>query len=443
MNFFSKGKAISVASVAIVLTLFFIFGPQYYSKVDAVDQATYRSLKVFNEALDMVEKNYVEKVDPKTLIQEAINGMMKSLDPHSSYLSTEMYKELQSDTKGSFGGIGIEITMQNEILTVVSPIEDTPAFLAGIQAGDQIVRIDDKSTKGISIMEAVKKLRGPENSKVKIGIMRKGLTQPKDYVISRAIINIKSVKYRSYEGNIGYVRVASFQERTAEDVKKGLAELEKKGPVGGLVIDVRNNPGGLLDQAVKVSDVFLKSGTIVSIMGRAKNLESKFTARDDGSEPSCPIVILVNEGSASAAEILAGALQDNGKAIVLGTQSFGKGSVQTVIPFEDGSALKLTTARYYTPKGKSIQAEGITPDIKVEHIRPPEEKESELVIRERDLKGHIKGENEEGVVKDKDKKETKSRPISRRDLEDITRDNQLKSAVDLLKSWEIFSKLQK
>ena len=370
MNFFSKGKAISVASVAIVLTLFFIFGPQYYSKVDAVDQATYRSLKVFNEALDMVEKNYVEKVDSKTLIQEAINGMMKSLDPHSSYLSTEMYKELQSDTKGSFGGIGIEITMQNEILTVVSPIEDTPAFLAGIQAGDQIVRIDDKSTKGISIMEAVKKLRGPENSKVKIGIMRKGLTQPKDYVISRAIINIKSVKYRSYEGNIGYVRVASFQERTAEDVKKGLAELEKKGPVGGLVIDVRNNPGGLLDQAVKVSDVFLKSGTIVSIMGRAKNLESKFAARDDGSEPSCPIVILVNEGSASAAEILAGALQDNGKAIVLGTQSFGKGSVQTVIPFEDGSALKLTTARYYTPKGKSIQAEGITPDITVAHIRP-------------------------------------------------------------------------
>jgi carboxyl-terminal processing protease len=354
-----------------------------------------------------------------------------------------MYKELQSDTKGSFGGIGIEITMQNEILTVVSPIEDTPAFLAGIQAGDQIVRIDDKSTKGISIMEAVKKLRGPENSKVKIGIMRKGLTQPKDYVISRAIINIKSVKYRSYEGNIGYIRVASFQERTAEDVKKGLAELQKKGPVGGLVIDVRNNPGGLLDQAVKVSDVFLKTGTIVSIMGRSKNLESKFAARDDGAEPSCPIVILVNEGSASAAEILAGALQDNGKAIVLGTQSFGKGSVQTVIPFEDGSALKLTTARYYTPKGKSIQAEGITPDITVEHIRPPEEKESELVIRERDLKGHIKGENEEAVVKDKDKKETKSRPISRRDLEDITKDNQLKSAVDLLKSWEIFSKIQK
>ena len=337
--------------MAIILILF-IFGPQYDSRVDAVDPAIYKNLKVFNEALDMIEKNYVEKVEPKNLIEEAINGMMKSLDPHSSYLNAEMYKELQSDTRGSFGGIGIEITMQNDILTVVSPIEDTPAFNAGVKAGDQIVRIDDKSTKGISIMDAVKKLRGPENSKVKISVMRKGLSQPQDYVINRAVINIKSVKNRSYEGNIGYIRVSSFQERTADDVKKALADLMKKGPIDGLVIDVRNNPGGLLDQAVKVSDIFLKSGTIVSIMGRSKSLESKFVAKDDGAEPACPIVVLVNEGSASAAEILAGALQDNGKAIVLGTQSFGKGSVQTVIPFEDGSALKLTTARYYTPKGK-------------------------------------------------------------------------------------------
>ena len=440
MKFFHRGKAPSAVALAIILSLFFIFGPQYDSKVDAVDPAIYKNLKVFNEALDMIEKNYVEKVEAKNLIQEAINGMMKSLDPHSSYLNAEMYKELQSDTRGSFGGIGIEITMQNDVLTVVSPIEDTPAFNAGIKAGDQIVRIDDKSTKGISILDAVKKLRGPENSKVKIGIMRKGLTQPQDYVISRAVINIKSVKNRSYEGNIGYIRVSSFQERTADDVKRALTELQKKGAVDGLVIDVRNNPGGLLDQAVKVSDIFLKTGTIVSIMGRSKSLESKFAAKDEGSEPTCPIVVLVNEGSASAAEILAGALQDNGRAIVLGTQSFGKGSVQTVIPFEDGSALKLTTARYYTPKGKSIQAEGIKPDIVVEYIKPPEEKEAEIIIRERDLKGHIKGENESEQTESKD---VKTRTITKRNFDDITKDNQLKSAVDLLKSWEIFSKLQK
>jgi len=440
MKFFHRGKAPSAVALAIILSLFFIIGPQYDSKVDAVDPAIYKNLKVFNEALDMIEKNYVEKVEAKNLIQEAINGMMKSLDPHSSYLNAEMYKELQSDTRGSFGGIGIEITMQNDILTVVSPIEDTPAFNAGIKAGDQIVRIDDKSTKGITILDAVKKLRGPENSKVKIGIMRKGLTQPQDYVISRAVINIRSVKNRSYEGNIGYIRVSSFQERTADDVKKALTELQKKGTVDGIVIDVRNNPGGLLDQAVKVSDIFLKTGTIVSIMGRSKSLESKFVAKDEGSEPTCPIVVLVNEGSASAAEILAGALQDNGRAIVLGTQSFGKGSVQTVIPFEDGSALKLTTARYYTPKGKSIQAEGIKPDIIVEYIKPPEEKEAEIIIRERDLKGHIRGENESEQTESKD---AKTRTITKRNFEDITKDNQLKSAVDLLKSWEIFSKIQK
>ncbi len=395
MKVFNRRKSVSVLALSCIIALFFIIGPHCDSKVDAVDPATYKNLKIFNEALDMVEKNYVEKVEEKTLIQEAINGMMKSLDPHSSFLTTEMYKELQSDTKGSFGGIGIEITMQNDILTVVSPIEDSPAHNAGLKAGDQIVRIDDKSTKGITIYDAVKKLRGAEGSSVKVGIMRKEFAQPKDFTITRAVINIKSVRFRNFEGNIGYIRITSFQERTDDEVKKALGEIEKKAnPLIGLVIDIRNNPGGLLDQAVKVSDIFLKQGTIVSIMGRSKSLESKYVARDDGIEPNCPIVVLINEGSASAAEILAGALQDNGKAIVLGTQSFGKGSVQTVIPFEDGSALKLTTARYYTPKGRSIQAEGISPDIVVEYIKPPEEKDLDVIVRERDLRGHIKGENE-------------------------------------------------
>jgi carboxyl-terminal processing protease len=358
--------------------------------------------------------------------------MVKSLDPHSTFLTPDMYKDLQTETRGSFGGIGIEITIVNDVLTVVSPIEDTPAFLAGINAGDQIVRIDDKSTRGISILDAVKKLRGPENTTVKLSIMRKDFTQPKDYTITRAVINVKSVRYNIYENNIGYVRVSSFQERTAEELKKALQDVEKKArPMTGLVLDLRNDPGGLLDQAVRVSDIFMKTGTIVSIKGRVKNLENKFTARDDGDELTCPMVVLVNEGTASASEIVAGALQDNGRALILGTQTFGKGSVQTVIPFEDGSALKLTTAKYYTPKGRSIQAEGIAPDIRLEFAKPPEEKDHELTLREKDLKGHIIGDEE---------KIEKTR-LPKKASEDLTKDNQLKTAVDLIKSWKIFEKI--
>lgn len=416
----------------IVSMVCFMIGFYSDNRVAAVDQDTYKGLKVFNEALDIIEKNYVEKVDPKSLMQGAINGMVKSLDPHSTFLTADMYKELQTETRGSFGGIGIEITILNDVLTVVSPIEGTPAFAAGIKTGDQIIKIDDKSTKGMSILEAVKKLRGPENTQVKMTILRKDIDQPKDYTITRAIIKIKSVRHNTYEGGIGYIRVSSFQEKTSEELKKALVEIEKKvKPLTGIVLDLRNDPGGLLDQAVKVSDAFLKSGTIVSIKGRVKNLESTFAARDDGNEPSCPMVILVNEGSASASEIVAGALQDNGRAIVLGTPTFGKGSVQTVIPFEDGSAMKLTTAKYYTPKGRSIQAEGILPDIHLEYAKIPSEKTNDTAFREKDLKGHIPGENEKP---EKSKAEKKA-------MDDLSKDNQLKTAVDLLKSWKIFEKM--
>jgi carboxyl-terminal processing protease len=407
-------------------------GPHCDSRVGAVDNATYKNLKLFTEAMDIVERHYVEKVDSETLIQGAINGMVKSLDPHSAYLSPELYKELQSDTKGSFGGIGIEITIQNDFPTVVSPIEDTPAFAAGLKAGDQIIRIDNKSTKGISIFEAVKQLRGGENTKVRLTIMRKDSSQPLNIAITRAIINIRSVKSRIIEGNIGYIRIASFQERTTEDVKKAVAEISKAAAPCGLVLDMRNNPGGLLDQAVRVSDIFLKSGVIVSIAGRTKSQENRFTASDNRNEPSCPIVILVNEGSASAAEIVAGALQDNGRAIVMGTQTFGKGSVQTVIPFENGSALKLTTAKYYTPKGRSIQAEGILPDIIVEYAKPAE-KDPDAPIREKDLAGHIRG-SEEAAPKNKEP--------AKREYDNADRDNQLKAAVNLLKGWDIMRKKQ-
>ncbi|OPY91106.1 MAG: putative CtpA-like serine protease [Syntrophus sp. PtaU1.Bin208] len=402
------------------------------SRVYALDRSAYKQLKVFSEVLDIVDRNYVESVDSKKLIQGAINGMMKSLDPHSTFMTEEMYKELEVETKGSFGGIGIEITILKDVLTVVSPIEDTPAFLAGVKAGDQIIKIDGQSTKDITIMEAVTKLRGPKDTKVTITIMRENLSKPKDIPIARAIIQIKSIKARKIDDQFGYVRISSFQERTSEDLKKALSELTGKSPapLKGLILDMRNNPGGLLAQSVEVSDIFLKSGTIVSTKGRIKSVESKSVAKDDGNEPTCPIVILVNEGTASAAEIVSGALQDNGRALVLGTQTFGKGSVQTVIPLEDGAALKLTTAKYYTPRGRSIQAEGITPDITVKYIKPAGENGTEAEsVRERDLKGHIKAIGEE---------EKKPAEQVKRVFDDASQDNQLKAALDILKSWGVF-----
>jgi carboxyl-terminal processing protease len=381
----------------------------------------------------MVQKNYVEPIEQKTLIQGAINGIMRSLDPHSAFMTAEMYKELEVETRGSFGGIGIEITILKDILTVVSPIEDTPAFQAGVKAGDQIIGIDGKSTKNISIMEAVSNLRGPKDTKVTLTIMRENMTRPEDIVITRSIIKIRSIKARMYEDRIGYIRIASFQEKTVNDLKQALKDLDSPPQsLKGLVLDMRNNPGGLLNQAVEISDCFLKSGVIVSTKGKTKNLENTFSAMDNGDEPACPIVILVNEGTASAAEIVSGALRDNRRAIIVGTRTFGKGSVQTVIPLEDGSALKLTTAKYYTPSGRSIQAEGIAPDIVIKYQRPPQEKEgAEGRIRERDLKGHIKSPEENGQ---------KPEEKAKKDAENLALDSQLKGAIDILKSWEIFQK---
>jgi carboxyl-terminal processing protease len=420
------------------LTVLILLGPYGDSRVSAVDRNTYKNLKIFTEVLDMVEKNYVEPVEGEKLMQGAINGMMKSLDPHSSFMTAEMYKELEVETRGSFGGIGIEITILKDVLTVVSPIEGTPAYKAGIKAGDQIIRIEGQSTKDILITEAVKKLRGPKDTPVTITIFREGMDKPKDVVITRSVIQIKSVRFRIYDEHIGYLRIAAFQERTGEDVKKAVRDLEAKArPLRGIVIDLRNNPGGLLNQSVEVSDVFLKKGVIVSTRGRSKGMESKAIARNDNDEPTCPIVVLVNEGSASAAEIVAGALQDNGRAVILGTQTFGKGSVQTVIPLENGAAVKLTTARYYTPNGRSIQAEGITPDIVVKLARPAEEKETadDLLIRERDLQGHIKSPAENS--------DSKTAETTKREMSDLVRDNQLKNAIDILKSWDILKKTLK
>jgi len=361
-------------------------------------------------------------------------------------MTAEMFKELEVETRGSFGGLGIEITILKDVLTVVSPIEDTPAYNAGIKAGDQIIKIDDKPTKDITITEAVKKLRGPRDTKVTITIMREGFAKPKDFVITRSIIKIRAVKSKIYDNQIGYIRIASFQERAADDVKKALIEITAKAkPLAGLIIDLRNNPGGLLNQSVEVSDIFLKSGIIVSTRGRTPGTESKAVAKNDGDEPTCPIVVLVNEGSASAAEIVSGALQDNGRAVILGAQTFGKGSVQTVIPMEGGAALKLTTSKYYTPKGRSIQAEGITPDIVVKLIRPAEEKngteEQQMRLRERDLQGHIKSLKEREAKPEDSKKDPKAE--TKKEVDDLDKDNQLKNAIDILKSWDILKRNMK
>jgi len=426
--------------VVICLGVLILLGLYNDSKVSALDKGIYKDIKIFNEVFDMVKKNYVDEVDSSTLIRGAINGMIRSLDPHSSFMTPELYKELEVETQGHFGGIGIEITILKDILTVVSPIEDTPAFNAGVKSGDQIIKIDGKSTKDITIMEAVKKLRGPKDTKVTITIMRENMSKPKDIVLTRAIIQIKSVKSKIFEDNIGYIRIASFHERTSDDLRKALREIsEKLQPMKGLVLDLRNDPGGLLIQAIEVSDMFLKSGIIVSTRGRTKNMETKAMARSNGNEITCPIVVLVNEGTASAAEIVAGALQDNGRALIIGTQTFGKASVQTVISLEDGSALKLTTARYYTPKGRSIQAEGIKPDIVVKFIRPVEDAENNNLlredrIREKDLKGHIKPAKEDGTKLDE------SQVKDAKDPSDLSHDNQLKTAVDILKSWDIMKK---
>ena len=430
MSFIYKKKVFFLTFTLIT----FFFGPYSDSNLSAIDRSTYKSLKTFNEILDMVQKNYVEPVSADKLLQGAVNGMIKTLDPHSSFMTKEMYKELEVETRGSFGGIGIEITMVKDVLTVVSPIEDTPAYKAGVKAGDQIIKINGDSTKDITIMEAVKKLRGPKGTKVSITILREGMAKPEDITMSRDIIKIKSVKSKIYNDNIGYIRIASFQEHTGDDLKRNLLELKAKAhPLNGLVIDLRTNPGGLLNQSIEVSDAFLKKGIIVTTRGRSENMDSKAEAKDDGVEPTCPIVVIVNEGTASAAEIVSGALQDNSRAIVLGKQTFGKGSVQTVIPLDDGSALRLTTAKYYTPNGRSIQAEGITPDIVVKQIKQTDEKKlgespaGNNILREKDLKGHIKSLNEKNI---KNGDEKKSEDV-------LENDNQLKSAIDIIRSLNV------
>ena len=345
----------------------------------------YEDLKIFTEVLSYVEANYVEEVEPERVIHGAIRGMLRSLDPHSSFMPPEMFGEMQVETEGRFGGLGIEITIRDDVLTVVAPIEETPAFRAGIMAGDQIVLVEGESTKDMTLIEAVKRLRGPEGSEVTIGVMRPGFTEPRDFTIVRAVIKIKSVRWTQLPEDVGYIKVRSFQKTTVNEVKEAVRELESQG-MSALVLDLRNNPGGLLDQAISVSELFLEDGKlIVYTKGRLTNQDMKGFSKGGNIWSSQPLAILINGGSASASEIVAGALKDWDRATLIGTQSFGKGSVQTIIPLSDGSGLRLTTAKYYTPNNAEIHGEGITPDIVVElePVTPSDDPESELRSRRR------------------------------------------------------------
>jgi carboxyl-terminal processing protease len=420
------------------LSAIFVWDRFSIQRVSAEDQNVYENLQIFSDVLDIVKENYVQEVDDKELVEGAISGMLRTLDPHSSYLDPDAYKELQVETKGSFGGIGIEITVRDGFLTVVSPLEGTPAYELGIQAGDQILRVDGEPTKEMTLMEAVKKMRGPKGTKVVLTIMREAFTKPQDFVITRATIAIRSVRSKTLEPGYGYIRLSQFQSSTARDLRKEIVKLEQENkPLKGLILDLRNNPGGLLDQAVKVSDEFLNEGLIVYTGGRLKSQDMRFEAHMNTRPHSYPIVVLVNEGSASAAEIVAGALQDHKRAVVVGVKTFGKGSVQTVMPLRNGAALRLTTAIYYTPSGRSIQAKGIEPDIVVERVLPEKMEGGESkAIREQDLQNHMDADEEE--LADSKLDATEQSEIKKQ----LARDNQLARALDVLKSWEILSQMK-
>lgn len=396
-------------------------------------QSDYEHLDQFIDVLTLVRKNYVEQVSMQELVHGAINGMLADLDPHSAFMPPELYQEMQIETQGEFNGLGIEITVKDHTITVIAPIADTPADRAGIKAGDKVIKINDRFTKDMSIMDAIKMMRGPRGSTIEIGIIREGVSSPLSFTLVREIIRINSIKQQLFEPALGYIRISQFQKRTVRDLKAALEQLrdESGQELKGLVLDLRNNPGGLLDQGVQVCDLFLNSGKIVSTQGRKKSDNFSYTASAAETEVQYPIVILINGGSASAAEIVAGALQDHQRAVVLGTQSFGKGSVQTVIPLSDKSGLRLTTAHYYTPNGTSIQARGITPDVIVEQAVWKKVETFELP-RESDLDNHLQAQEHSDHTTHEQKNSSDS-PDS---------DFQLLRALDLLRGWQQMKNLK-
>ncbi len=423
-------KVMMVSALLLVLTL--SLGGGVASKSND-PSATYENLRLFTEVLSIVQSQYVDEVPAKDIVYSAIKGTLRGLDPHSSFLDPEMYREMQVETTGSFGGLGIEITLRDDILTVVAPIDGTPAFRAGIQSGDRIVKIEGLSTKDMQLTDAVKRMRGKPGTKITVTIVREGWTEPKDFEIVREQIQVQSVRNQEIEPGIEYIRLRQFQERTASDLEAALEKFTKNGKIQGLVLDLRNNPGGLLTSAVEVAERFLEPGQLVVYTeGRVRNQNMRFQANARKIYSGFPIVVLVNQGSASAAEIVAGALQDWGRGIVLGTTTFGKGSVQTIIPLSDGSGLRLTTAKYYTPKGRSIHGKGVTPDIIVELPKASPATAAAPDAARPEGKGDA-GKGEGG-------KADPSKPAVEGKPEDIKRDAQLQRALDLLKAMRILDK---
>lgn len=468
MTYSRKRLSLNIAILCILITGIFFLGSRVNSvKADTND--IYKNVEVFTEVLNLIEENYVEPQDIQKLIYGAIKGMVQSLDPHSSFMTKEEHEDLLISTEGSFSGIGIEITIKDNILTVVSPIEDTPAYKAGIKAGDKILKIGDKLTNDMTTTDAVKYIRGPKGTEVELTIGREGEQRPIVFKIVRDVIPLQSVKSVQLDYDIDYVRISNFQGKTADDLIIALEKLEGKHKIKGLILDLRNNPGGLLEQAIRVSDEFLDSGLIVSTKGKNAEQNIEESAHKNIKERNYPMIVLVNGGSASASEIVAGALQDNKRALILGTRTFGKGSVQTVLSLSDGSGLRLTTARYYTPSGRSIQLSGISPDIEIDYVPSGERQggESPGFTREEDLEGHMKNEEykEEGEVNiieegtkgeinkeiiekiPEEKEETKEEPNKENNGEQelktaLKRDNQVRQAVQILKSWDVISAIK-
>lgn len=428
-----------------------ILGPGVYRGMSDNRTDTYQGLKVFSDVIDLVEKNYVDEVEAKKLIENAIQGMVGSLDPHSSLLTPDAFKELQIDTQGEFTGIGIHVTMRDNLVTVISPIDGTPAYRAGIKAGDRIIKVDGTATD--NLRDAVKRMRGPKGTEVIITVIREGAPKAIDFNLTRDVIPIHSVKSTALKPGYGYVWVTHFRENTYDDLVSALDVLEsQEPPMKGLVLDLRDNPGGVLDQAIRISDLFLEKGVIMTSKGRLKRHNRTYSARsNDSKSRPYPVVVLINGGSASASEIVAGALQDQKRALIIGTTSFGKGSVQSIENLRDGYALKLTIARYYTPSGRSIQAKGVEPDIVVQHqILEAEPDEQKRLFKEKDLANHLDAEPQKQQVEGDPEQETpaddaaataaQSR-LSPLNADQLLTDSQVRRAMDILISYDIFQKL--
>ena len=463
LNLSPVGKKIKTVffRFLIIVTIGMISSQVLYADEDLEEPKpdTYNKLKVFSEILSLIESNYVEPLASDTMVDGAIKGMVKALDPHTSYLPPVSYKEMQVQTTGKFGGLGIEISIRDGVLTVVSPIEGTPAFKVGVKPGDKIIKIEDESTLDMTLQDAVSLLRGETGEPVDITIFRESFKVPKKFTIVRDIIKVRSVVKKLYKKDIGYIKIRSFSKNTSVDLDKALEELGQEG-ITKLILDLRNNPGGLLNQAVEVTDRFLnRENLIVYTKGRSEDQNMRFTSHDKVAGVSYPLIIIVNGGSASASEIVAGALQDLNRAVILGTQTFGKGSVQTIMPLSDGSALRLTTARYYTPSGRVIQENGIQPDIIIERTlvdelekedgKQEESKEKTRLrrfLREKDLKKHLKGKTSIGGVEQNSKTENKNTDKETAEVvnnKDLLKDNQLQQAVSLLSGWEVMKKMFK